>query len=79
MKGVAVADSDWDEDDWESVWTERFDLGKEDGDGDLTNDNCDMYDDDDCNDCGDNMSCNVSIINFENLLFPFPIRWRWSL
>ena len=79
LKGVAVADSDWDEDDWESVWTERFDLGKEDGDGDLTNDNCDMYDDDDCNDCGDNMSCNVSIINFENLLFPFPIRWRWSL
>ena len=32
LKGVAVADSDWHKDDWESVWTEeRFDLGKENG------------------------------------------------
>ena len=23
LKGVAVADSDWDEDDWEGVWIER--------------------------------------------------------
>ena len=42
MKGVAVADSDWDEDDWESGWAERrFDLGKEDGGGDLIKDDCD--------------------------------------
>ena len=60
LKGVAVADSDWDEHDWESIWTKRFDLGKEDGGGDLINDDCDKYDDDDC----DNTSCNVSIINF---------------
>ena len=77
LKGVAVADSDWDEDDWESVWIERrFDLGMEGGGGDLINDDCDKYDDDD--NCGD-MSCNVSIINFENLMFPFSFRWRWSL
>ena len=36
LKGVAVADSDWDEDDWKSGWDERrFVLGKEDGGGDL--------------------------------------------
>ena len=82
MKGVAVADSDWDEDDWESGWAERrFDLGKEDGGGNLIKDDCDKYDDDDddCDDCGDNTSCNVSIINFENFMFPFSIKWRWSL
>ena len=46
LKGVAVTDGDWDEDAWESVWTERkFDLGKEDGDGDLSNNDCDKYDD----------------------------------
>ena len=29
LKGVTMADSVWDEDDWESVWTEgRLDLGK---------------------------------------------------
>ena len=81
MKGVAMVDSDWDEDNWESVWTERmFDLGNEDGGGDLINDDCDNHDDDNCNNgCGDNTSCKVSIINFENLMFPFSIRWRWSL
>ena len=79
LKGVAVADSDWDEHDWESVWTERFDLGKKNGSGDLINDDCDKYDDDDCDDCGDNTSCNVLIIIFENMMFPFYIRWRWSL
>ena len=79
FQGVAVADSDWDEDDWESVWTERrFDPGKEDGGGSLISDDCDKYDDDDCDDCGDNASCNVSIINFENLIFLFSIRWKWS-
>ena len=79
MKSVAVADSDWDEDDWESCWDEkRFDLGKEDGGGDLIKDDWDRYDDDDYN-CGDNTSCSVSIINFENFMFPFPIRWKWSL
>ena len=41
------------------------------GGGDLINDDCDKYDDDD--NCGD-MSCNVSIINFENLMFPFSFR-----
>ena len=45
MKGVAVAESDWDEDNWESVWSERLDLGNEDGGGDLINDDCDKYDD----------------------------------
>ena len=48
-------------------------MGKEDGGGDLINDDCDKYDDD-CDDCGDNTSCNVSIINCENLMFPFSIR-----
>ena len=42
LKGVAVTDSDWDEDDWESGWAgRRFDLGKEDGSGDLIKDDCD--------------------------------------
>ena len=80
LKCVAVADIDWDEDNSESVWTDRrFDLDKEDGDGDLINDDCDKYDDDNCDDCGDNTSCNVSIISFENLMFLFSIRWKWSL
>ena len=54
----------------------RFDLGTEDGGGDLINDDCYKYDedDDDCDNCGDNTSCNASIINFENLMFPFSIR-----
>ena len=79
LKGVAVGDSDWDEDAWESVCIERrFDLGAEAGAGDLINDDCCKYDDDDddCDDCGDNMSCNASVINFENLMFPFSVRWR---
>ena len=80
LKGVAVADSDWNEDDWKSGWAKRIlDLVKEDGSGDLINDDCDKYDDDNCDDCGDNMFCNVSIINFENFMFPFSIRKRWSL
>ena len=80
LKGVAVADSDWDEDDWGSGWAERrFELVKEDGGGDMIKDDCDKYDDDDCDDCGDNTSCNVSIIDFENFMFPFSIRRRWSL
>ena len=80
LKGVAVAESDWDKDDWESIWTEeKFDLGKEDGDGVLINDDCDKHDDDNCDDCGDNMPCNVSITDSENLMFPFSIRWRWSI
>ena len=63
LKDGAVADSDWDEGDWESGSAERrFDKH-----------------DDDCDDCGDNMSCNVSIINFENFMFPFSVRWSWSL
>ena len=74
LKVAAVADSDW-----ESGWAERkFDLANKDGGGDLIKDDCDKYDDD-CDDCGDNTSCNVSIIDFENFMFPFSIRWRWSL
>ena len=68
LKVAAVADSDW-----ESRWAERkFDLANKDGGGDLIKDDCDKYDDD-CDDCGDNTSCNVSVINFENLMFPFSI------
>ena len=48
-------------------------MGKEDGGGDLINDGCDKYDDD-CDDYVDNTSCNVSIIKFENLMFPFSMR-----
>ena len=78
LKGVAVADSDWDEDDWGSGGAERrFHLGKEDGGGDLIKDDCDKYDDNDCDDCGDNTSCNVSIIYFENFMFLFSVRWRY--
>ena len=55
-------------------WVEGcFDLAKEDGVGDPIKDDCDKYDDD-CDDCGNNTSCNVSIINFENFMFPFSIR-----
>ena len=58
----------------------RFDLGREDRVGDIINDNCDKHDDDKCDDDGgDNTSCNVSIINLKNLMFPFSVRWRWSL
>ena len=49
-------------------------VGKEGGGGDLINDNCDKYDDDNCDVCGDNKSCNGSIIDFENLMFPFSVR-----
>ena len=81
LKGVAVADCDWDEDDLEGIWIEtRFDLGTEDGGHNLINDDCDKYDDDDdCDDCGNSTSCSVSIINFEKLMFLLSIRWRWSL
>ena len=80
LKGVAVADRDYDEDDWVSFQTKiKFDLGKEDGGCDVINDDCDKYDDDNCVDnCGDNTSCNISIINFDTLMFPFSIRWKWS-
>ena len=55
-----LIESNWDEDDWKSGWTKRrFDLGKEDGGGDLIKDDCDKYDDDDCDDCGDNTSFKV--------------------
>ena len=30
--------------------------------------------DDNCDDCGDKTSCNVSVIDFENFMFPFSIR-----
>ena len=60
LKGVAMADRDWDEDDSECVWTKRrFDLGKESGGGDLINDDWGKYDDDDCDNGSDNTSCNV--------------------
>ena len=47
---------------------------KEDGGGDLIRDDCDKYDVDDCDGCGNNTPCNVSIIDFENFMFPFSIR-----
>ena len=57
LKDVFVADSDWDEDDWERKgrnWTEgRFDLIKEDWGDDWINDDCDKHDDDNCDEaCG---------------------------
>ena len=82
LNGVAVAGSDWDVDNREIVLTEgRFDLSKENRGGDMIKDDCDKHDDDDNSDDNndDNMSCNVSIINFENLMFSFSIRKRWSL
>ena len=73
LKGVAVADSDWDEDDWGSGWGERrFNLVKEDWGGDLIKDDCDKYDDDDCDDCGDT-SCNVSELIFRISCFHFQL------
>ena len=74
LKGVVGADSDWDEDDWESVWTERR-LGKEDGGGALINDDCYKCDDDNGDDeRGDNTPCKISVIDLENLIFSFSIR-----
>ena len=80
FNGVAVTDINWDENDLESLWTERrFDRDKEDGGGNLINDDCDKHDGDNCDDgCGDNISRKVSIIILENLMFSFSIRWRWS-
>ena len=40
----------------------------------MIKDDCGRYDDDNCDDCGDNTACNVAIINFENFMFPFSIR-----
>lgn len=59
LKGVSVADSDCDEDDWESIWTEgMFRLGKETGGDPLINDYWTKYDDGNCDDdCGDTKSC----------------------
>ena len=34
-----------------------------------------MIIDDDCDDCGENTSCNVSIMDSGNLMFPFSISW----
>ena len=61
MKGVVVAVEggggganvgvECDEDDWESFWTEvRFDLVHEDEGEDLSNDDCDKHNDDNCDD-----------------------------
>ena len=52
-----MADSDWDVDDWEIVLTEaRFDLGNEDGGGDMIKDDCYKHGDDNCNYyCDDNV------------------------
>ena len=57
MKGVVVAveggggGGECDEDDWESFWTEvRFDLVHEDEGEDLSNDDCDKHNDDNCDD-----------------------------
>ena len=46
-----MADRVWDEDDWESVWTEgRVDLGKEDGGSGFFNDQYGKHNDDNCDD-----------------------------
>ena len=56
VKGVVVAVEggggfECDEDDWESFWTEvRFDLVHEDEGEDLSNDDCDKHNDDNCDD-----------------------------
>ena len=75
LKGLAVADSDWDVDDWKIFLTEgRFDLGKEDGVGDMIKDDCGKHDDDNCDDnCYDNTSCNVFFIR----VF-FHRHWRFT-
>ena len=45
----------------------------------MINDDCDKHDDDNCDDdCSDNPSCNVSMVNLENLMFPFSIRLHVS-
>ena len=59
LKGLAVTNSDWDEDDWKS------------GGSKLINDHFNKNDDN----CGDNTSCNILVINLQNLMFPFTIRW----
>lgn len=61
-----MTDTGFDKDIWKSLWTERkFDLVKEDGFDHFVSDDCDKHDDDTCNhdDCGDNTSWNVSIID----------------
>ena len=49
-------------------------MDKENGGGNLIKDDCHKYDDDDCDDCGDNTSCNVLLINFEHFMFPLSVR-----
>ena len=67
--------SDWNEDDWKSIWTEgKFDLGAWDG-----GDNLIHQHDNNCDDCGDSTSYNVSIIDSGKLMFPFSISCMWSL
>lgn len=63
LKGLAVTNSDWDGGDWKS------------GGSKLINDHFNKRDDN----CGNNMSCNILVIKLQNLMFPFTIRWRWSL
>ena len=46
---------------------------KADGGGYVIKDDCDKYDDDNCDDCGGNMSCNVSIINLRISYFHFQL------
>ena len=79
MKGLALADSDCDEDDWGSVWTVgKFELLEEDegkdlrnDDGDKHDDNCDDDDDDDDDD--NKKSCKALMIDFDSLIFPFSL------
>ena len=75
MKGLVLTERYWHVNDWEIVFTEgRFGLGKEDGRDDIIKDDCDKHGDDNCDDCDDNTSCNVSIINFQDLMFLFSRR-----
>lgn len=62
LKGVAVADRDWDDDDWESVWTGgRFDLIEDEGEY-FSDGDCNKHKDDNCDDGGDgdDTFCSVS-------------------
>ena len=69
-----MADSDWDVDDLKIFLAERrFDLGKEDGVGDMIKDDCDKHEDNCDDDCYDNTSCNVFFIR----VF-FHRHWRFT-
>lgn len=73
MKGIAVAESECDENDWESAWTEkRFELAKKSEVEDLIIDDCDKHDDNNFDDdCGDTTSCSFLITDSKRLDISF--------